>query len=229
MGFGHFEDMHTFIIKIVKATLALLLFLFPALCVFLFLLFSLDKDFIASSRLKPFSDIAAAVGASVYALTIAALLYRDPKARLPSGKHKRIAAHAGLILFAPFLGWGLTHGFISGPLSYGLHKAQAVVPVTLEVDVAGIGMRRGLSCWRQALLSDARFVWKQKVCLRDDEQAQNLHAGGRLRLFGKSTDYGTEVTRYEVIRYAQPGSFLNHPRPTDSTRRLSDFVPQQNK
>jgi hypothetical protein len=213
--------------RIVKATLVVLLFFFPILCVFAFLF--LVSDFIPSLRLKPFSDIAAAIVAVVCALTISGLLYRNPKTPRPGGEHHGIVGKVGVILFAPYMGWVVAHHFISGPLAYRLHKTQVATAVTLDADVLGFSTRRERGCRRIALLSDARLVWDQKVCIRDEETARRLHPGGKLRVFGKTTDYGTEVIRYEVIRYASPDSYLNYPRPTDSTRRLSDFLPQQNK
>lgn len=182
---------------IVPALAALLLFFLPMLALIPFWLFV--EGFIPSIELRPAAELSAVFTGA----TFLALLWRPQIHEIKgnwAASHRRRAIEAtALLVFTPFFGAAIGHGFVHGPLSYVLHNINAsglekVMEHVIRADDFG-----GRSCRHRALLENDGLLWQRQLCGISAEAVTRLQRGGHVYLEGSVSRYGIHVKRYALV------------------------------
>jgi hypothetical protein len=184
-------------VRVALAALSLLLFFLPLLCVIPFIFMA--SDFTPTSNLKPMADSVSVAGAVGFIVLIWPNLIGEIRASWVEGKLKPLLQGGVLFAFTPLFGWAVLQAFFSGPLSYGLHRLSTSEVSVRELPVARADDFGGRKCRNRVILEDGPLFWKQVVCGLPTDAIDKLRRGGRLRVEGTFSNYGLQLSRYQIV------------------------------
>ncbi|MHA4871723.1 hypothetical protein ACXZ1M_28925 [Duganella sp. PWIR1] len=128
---------------------------------------------------------------------------KELKAGLKKRNSNLIAGPIANFIIAGVIIWFITFEFFSGIMSYISHISLEKVDTvkTISVIRASVGHRR---CGNNATLQlGENAIWTSRLCQISDSETQQLREGGLIRAYGVFTQYGMQITSFEVISAGQ--------------------------
>jgi hypothetical protein len=112
-----------------------------------------------------------------------------------SRQYKKAGGSLSLLVLGPIvMGFCMGCGFISGPISYHLHRmSNSAILGTTTHRVQYADDFGPTSCGNRAVLAGDRFLWPQRVCHLQSIDMDTLRRGGLLSVFGTASKYGLLV------------------------------------
>jgi hypothetical protein len=184
-------------VRVALAALSLLLFFLPLLCFVPFIFMA--SDFTPTSTLKPIADLVSLAGALGFIVLIWPSLMGEIRASWTEGKLKPLLQSSALFALTPLFGWAVLQAFFSGPVSYGLHRLNSSEVSVREFPAARADDFGGRKCRNRVILEDGPLFWQQVVCGLSSDAIDKLRRGGRLRIEGTFSQYGLQLSRYQIV------------------------------
>ena len=117
------------------------------------------------------------------------------RAAICTRQYKKAGGALSLLVFSPVIfGFCMGYWFMSGPISYHLHRmSNSVILGTTTHRVQYADDFGPASCGNRAVLAGDSFLWPQRVCHLQRSDMDKLRRGGLLSVFGTASKYGVLV------------------------------------